>query len=69
MEERWLVGGDIGGTTLKLAFVTLVGELVTKWEIPTDKSENGHRYSLVSEGECHSKYGCNSKCRSNSELV
>ncbi|MEB1809314.1 MAG: ROK family glucokinase [Bacillaceae bacterium] len=43
MEERWLVGVDIGGTTIKLAFVTEDGELVTKWEIPTDKSENGHR--------------------------
>ncbi|WP_216827698.1 ROK family glucokinase [Alkalihalobacterium elongatum] len=43
MEERWLVGVDIGGTTIKLAFVTTDGELVTKWEIPTDKTKNGHR--------------------------
>ena len=34
MTNSWLVGADIGGTTIKLAFITLEGEIVTKWEIP-----------------------------------
>ena len=39
--EQWLVGVDLGGTTVKLAFVSIYGEIICKWEIPTDKSENG----------------------------
>lgn len=41
MEEKWYVGVDIGGTTIKMAFVTSYGEIVTKWEIPTDKQDGG----------------------------
>src|SRR5690606_13473159 len=36
--ENLLIGIDLGGTTIKLAFITQEGEIVTKWEIPTDKS-------------------------------
>ncbi|MEH7224565.1 ROK family glucokinase [Bacillus sp. JJ1566] len=36
--ENLLIGIDLGGTTVKLAFITHEGEIVTKWEIPTDKS-------------------------------
>nr|WP_304218604.1 ROK family glucokinase [Fredinandcohnia onubensis] len=36
--ENLLIGIDLGGTTVKLAFITQEGEIVTKWEIPTDKS-------------------------------
>ncbi|MCC3356728.1 ROK family glucokinase [Bacillus sp. REN16] len=36
--EKLLIGIDLGGTTVKLAFITQEGEIVTKWEIPTDKS-------------------------------
>ncbi|MFS0822707.1 ROK family glucokinase [Bacillus sp. 1P02SD] len=36
--ENLLMGIDLGGTTIKLAFITQEGEIVTKWEIPTDKS-------------------------------
>ncbi len=39
--EQWLVGVDLGGTTVKLAFVNMYGEIICKWEIPTDKSEQG----------------------------
>ncbi|MBM7693295.1 glucokinase [Peribacillus deserti] len=39
--ERWLVGVDLGGTTTKLAFISYYGEIIHKWEIPTDKSEKG----------------------------
>lgn len=41
MTERWLVGVDLGGTTTKLAFINTYGEIIHKWEIPTDKSDNG----------------------------
>ncbi|MEH7388127.1 ROK family glucokinase, partial [Bacillus sp. JJ1521] len=36
--ENLLIGIDLGGTTVKLAFITQEGEIVTKWEIPTNKS-------------------------------
>ncbi|RFB10549.1 ROK family protein [Bacillus sp. HNG] len=36
--ENLLIGIDLGGTTIKLAFITQEGEFITKWEIPTDKS-------------------------------
>ncbi|MCA1054822.1 ROK family glucokinase [Rossellomorea aquimaris] len=39
--EKWLVGVDLGGTTTKIAFLSKYGELLHKWEIPTDTSENG----------------------------
>jgi glucokinase len=41
MEEKWVVGVDLGGTTIKMAFVNHYGEIVTKWEVPTDISEEG----------------------------
>ncbi|MFD2658346.1 ROK family glucokinase [Gracilibacillus thailandensis] len=42
MEKDVLIGIDIGGTTVKNAIITNQGELITKWEIPTD---------LVNQGE------------------
>lgn len=36
-----IVGVDLGGTTTKLAFLNLEGEIKTKWEIPTDNSNEG----------------------------
>ncbi|KAA0549421.1 ROK family glucokinase [Bacillus sp. BGMRC 2118] len=41
MEQKWYVGIDLGGTTIKMAFVTTEGEIEHKWEIPTDTSQNG----------------------------
>ncbi|MGD6967026.1 ROK family glucokinase [Rossellomorea vietnamensis] len=41
MSDKWLVGVDLGGTTTKIAFISFYGEIVHKWEIPTDTSENG----------------------------
>ncbi|APH04390.1 ROK family glucokinase [Bacillus weihaiensis] len=38
MNEQWLVGVDLGGTTIKMAFINFYGEIVEKWEIPTDKT-------------------------------
>ncbi|MBB2480134.1 ROK family glucokinase [Bacillus sp. APMAM] len=41
MEDKWIVGVDLGGTSVKLAFIQEDGEILHKWEIPTDKSEQG----------------------------
>ncbi|MBU8879381.1 ROK family glucokinase [Bacillus sp. FJAT-29790] len=41
MGERWLIGVDLGGTTTKLAFINDGGEILNKWEIPTDNSNEG----------------------------
>lgn len=43
MFEKWLVGVDLGGTTVKIAFITDSGDIVHKWEISTDKSEQGNK--------------------------
>ena len=41
LSTKWIVGVDLGGTTTKLAFITNDGEIVTKWEIPTDNTNEG----------------------------
>ena len=41
LSEQWIVGVDLGGTTTKLAFINLNGEILHKWEIPTDNSDEG----------------------------
>lgn len=41
MLNNWIAGVDLGGTTTKIAFVTMDGEIVHKWEIPTDNSNEG----------------------------
>lgn len=41
MEKKYIVGVDLGGTTVKLAFLTEEGDIVTKWEIPTNKKDSG----------------------------
>ncbi|MDQ1145053.1 glucokinase [Bacillus sp. SORGH_AS 510] len=41
MSEKWFVGVDLGGTTTKIAFITMDGEIVEKWEVPTDNSNEG----------------------------
>ncbi|MFE7083474.1 ROK family glucokinase [Priestia megaterium] len=41
MVEKWLVGGDIGGTTIKMAFINQNGEIISKWEIPTNINDGG----------------------------
>ncbi|WP_347862753.1 ROK family glucokinase [Salimicrobium sp. PL1-032A] len=47
MEEEKYIGIDIGGTTVKLAVLTIEGEMIHKWEIPTAKEESGK--SIVSD--------------------
>ncbi len=34
-------GVDVGGTTIKIAFFDREGEMITKWEIPTNITDNG----------------------------
>jgi glucokinase len=41
LSNQWIVGVDLGGTTTKIAFLTSDGEIVHKWEIPTDNSNEG----------------------------
>src|SRR6476620_7741774 len=41
MGNELYAGIDIGGTSVKLAFITNEGDLVKKWEIPTDIKTNG----------------------------
>ncbi|WP_428909615.1 ROK family glucokinase [Niallia sp. Krafla_26] len=41
MEEKWLVGVDLGGTTIKMAFISMDGDILYSWEIDTDKRESG----------------------------
>ncbi|WP_413308787.1 ROK family glucokinase [Bacillus sp. 1P10SD] len=41
MSEKWIAGVDLGGTTTKIAFITMDGEIVEKWEVPTDNTNEG----------------------------
>ena len=38
---KYAIGADIGGTTVKLGLFTAEGDLLEKWEIPTDTREKG----------------------------
>lgn len=40
-KQDWLLGIDIGGTTIKLAFIDKEGVIVHKWEIMTRTEESG----------------------------
>jgi glucokinase len=53
--EKWLVGVDLGGTTIKIAFVTLDGHIVEKWEIPTNINEDGKHIVMDITDSIHSK--------------
>ncbi|QKS73213.1 ROK family glucokinase [Paenalkalicoccus suaedae] len=41
MSKDVVVGIDVGGTTVKLAFINLNGDIMTKWEIHTNRQEAG----------------------------
>ncbi|OAH56012.1 MULTISPECIES: ROK family glucokinase [Bacillaceae] len=41
MEEKRLAAIDIGGTTIKMAFLTVGGDIIRKWAIPTDRTDGG----------------------------
>ncbi|MCM3566620.1 ROK family glucokinase [Neobacillus mesonae] len=46
MAGQWVAGVDLGGTTTKFAFITMDGEIVEKWEIPTDNRDEGKNITL-----------------------
>lgn len=39
--EKMILGIDIGGTSVKIGLIYENGNILTKWEIPTNLSENG----------------------------
>ena len=39
--KKYCFGVDVGGTTVKIGLLTTDGELLDKWEIPTDRREDG----------------------------
>lgn len=39
--KQYVFGADIGGTTVKLGYFTVEGDLLDKWEIPTRREEDG----------------------------
>ncbi len=39
--SKYVFGVDLGGTTVKMGLFTEDAKLVDKWEIPTDKQDNG----------------------------
>ena len=39
--EKYAVGVDIGGTTVKIGLFTIEGKVLSKWEIETRKESNG----------------------------
>lgn len=39
--EKYAFGIDVGGTTIKMGFFSSEGDLLDKWEIPTDTSDRG----------------------------
>ena len=46
MSGKWLIGVDIGGTTTKIAFIQDYGEIIEKWEIPTDNENQGKSITI-----------------------
>ncbi|MCR5453117.1 MAG: ROK family glucokinase [Lachnospiraceae bacterium] len=48
-------GADLGGTTCKLGVFRTDGELLDKWEIPTDTSNNGENILKDISDSIHSK--------------
>ena len=41
--SRFVFGVDVGGTTVKLGFFDMEGNVLDKWEIPTRTEENGSK--------------------------
>lgn len=41
MENKKIIGIDLGGTTAKFGIINQAGEVQTKWSVPTDISDDG----------------------------
>ncbi|MDF1510545.1 ROK family glucokinase [Robertmurraya sp. DFI.2.37] len=39
--KKWVAGVDLGGTSIKIAFIDTMGTIIRKWQIPTDNREEG----------------------------
>ncbi|MEC9484387.1 MAG: ROK family glucokinase [Candidatus Izemoplasma sp.] len=39
--KQWIIGIDVGGTTVKIGKFSRIGDLIKKWEIPTNTSNHG----------------------------
>ncbi|MCM3765275.1 ROK family glucokinase [Neobacillus niacini] len=46
MANQWIAAVDLGGTTTKIAFISMDGEILHKWEIPTDNSNAGENITV-----------------------
>lgn len=55
MSEKWVIGIDLGGTTVKIAFLSLEGTIIDHWEIPTDNSEEGKNITSDIATSIHEK--------------
>ncbi len=61
--SRYLIGVDIGGTSIKIGCFDLNGYLIEKWDIPTDKSNQGENilkdiaYSIINKVDVQSITG------------
>lgn len=53
--NKWIAGIDIGGTSIKLAFLTSEGDIVDKWEIRTNKNDQGRQVIPEIAASIHSK--------------
>ena len=42
--EKMIIGIDIGGTHVKIGLLNLDGEIISKWEIKTNKDNKGERH-------------------------
>lgn len=47
MAEKWMIGVDLGGTFSKIAIIDMDGNIVRKWEIPTDVSNEGQEIPVT----------------------
>ena len=41
MSSKYVIGVDVGGTTVKMGYFDLEGNVIDKWEIPTRTEDNG----------------------------
>lgn len=46
MSGKCLIGVDIGGTTTKIALIQDSGEIIERWEIPTDNENEGKNITV-----------------------
>ena len=47
--SKYAFGIDVGGTSVKLGLLTIEGQIVEKWEIPTDVEDGGKMYCPISQ--------------------